>query len=165
MMAWAEVGAGDSEKPARSVSPMPKKYRYGPAQRCTNAFYAWLTEHGLGAKYRHLLTVRGRTTGIQRSIPVDVMTVAGFRWLVAGYGVVAWTRDVRVDGSVTLRRGKWNEHFTAVEVKDAEAIPVLRTYMITVPVTRAYFGAEAAAPAEKLLAELREHPVFRLVPA
>ena len=164
-MAWAEVGAGNSEKPARSVSPVTKKYHYGPAQRFTNACYSWMTERGVGARYRYLLTVRSRTTGIERSIPVDVMTVAGFRWLVAGYGVVAWTRDVRVDGSVTLRRGKWSEHFTAVEVNDADAIPVLRTYMITVPTTRAYFGTDAAAPSETLLAELREHPVFKLIRA
>ncbi|MGD0219844.1 MAG: nitroreductase/quinone reductase family protein [Acidimicrobiales bacterium] len=63
-----------------------------------------MTRLGIGANYRHILTVRGRRTGEVRSTPVDVMDLAGNRWLVAPYGISNWVRNVRVSGEVSLTR-------------------------------------------------------------
>jgi hypothetical protein len=52
--------------------------------RPINWVFRTMTRLGLGASYRHILTVRGRKTGRQYSTPVDVMQVGGQRWLVAG---------------------------------------------------------------------------------
>lgn len=56
---------------------MTKTYRITGGQRLVNAWFALLTRRGLGARYRHILTVAGRATGLPRSTPVDVMTVFG----------------------------------------------------------------------------------------
>ena len=63
---------------------MAKVYRHNTATRVTNWVFAVLTRLGMGASYRHLLTVSGRKTGQLYTTPVDVMDVGGQRWLVAG---------------------------------------------------------------------------------
>jgi deazaflavin-dependent oxidoreductase (nitroreductase family) len=141
---------------------MAKTYRLGTARRLANRVFQWMTSHGIGARYRYLLTVPGRKSGLARSTPVDVMEIDGTRWLVAAYGIVGWVHNARVAGSVTLARGHWSERFRAEEVTGAEALPVLRTYIRRVRVTRAYFDAGPDAGDEALLTDLRNHPVFRL---
>lgn len=54
------------------------------------------------AKYRYVLTVQGRKSGLARSTPVDVMEVDGPRWPVAPYGAVNWVTNVRAAGQVEL---------------------------------------------------------------
>jgi hypothetical protein len=83
---------------------MAKTYRLTPAQRAANSVFRMMTRLGIGANYRHILTVRGRRTGEVRSTPVDVMDLAGNRWLVAPYGISNWVRNVRVSGEVSLTR-------------------------------------------------------------
>jgi hypothetical protein len=77
---------------------MARTYRLGPGTRLINWMFTTLTKLGLGASYRHILTVRGRKTGRVYSTPVDGMEVGGHRWLVAGYGVVNWVHNARVRG-------------------------------------------------------------------
>ena len=50
----------------------------------------------------HLLTVRGRKSGLPRTTPVNLIEYQGRRWLVAPYGEVAWVRNVRAAGEVEL---------------------------------------------------------------
>jgi F420H(2)-dependent quinone reductase len=69
---------------------MARIYRQSTATRVTNWVFTTLTRLGIGASYRHLLTVRGRKTGQLRTTPVDVMETGGQRWLVAGYGPANW---------------------------------------------------------------------------
>jgi deazaflavin-dependent oxidoreductase (nitroreductase family) len=121
-----------------------------------------MTRLGLGASYRHILTVPGRKTGRLYSTPVDVMEVGGDRWLVAGYGPVNWVRNARAAGEVTLSRGGRTEKYTIAGASPAEAIPVLRKYLTDVRVVRPYFDAAPDAPDEVLEAELPRHPVLRL---
>lgn len=120
---------------------------------------------GVGASYRYVLGVRGRKTGRIHSIPVDVMELDGRQWLVAPYGISNWVRNVRVSGEVTLTRGGRTETFKTQEGGAPEAIPVLRKYMVEVPVTRPYFSAASDSPDDAIAAELPRHPVFRLIPA
>jgi len=65
---------------------MAKTYRHHSGTRLINSWFHTLTRLGLGASYRHMLTVRGRKTGRLHSTPVDVIEAGGHRWLVAGYG-------------------------------------------------------------------------------
>src|SRR6266542_3436078 len=95
-----------------------------------------MTRIGVGASYRHILTVPGRRTGRLHSTPVDVMQVGGARWLVAGYGPANWVRNARAAGEVTLSRGTRTEAFGIAEAAPEEAVQVLRTYMTEVRVTR-----------------------------
>ena len=141
---------------------MAKVYRLGVGTRTTNWIFRELTELGLGAKYRHILTVPGRKTGKLYSTPVDVMEQGGRRWLVAGYGPSSWVLNARATGEVTLTRGGHSERLTVHDVEPAEAIPVLRQYMTEIKVTRRYFDANPSSTDEAVAHELSRHPVLRL---
>jgi hypothetical protein len=90
------------------------------------------------------------------------MSHNGSLWLVAGYGPTNWVKNARVAEMVTLSRGRRAERFTVHEVTPAEAVPVLRQYMQTVRVTRAYFDADPDAPDNAIESELLRHPALRL---
>jgi deazaflavin-dependent oxidoreductase (nitroreductase family) len=130
-----------------------------------NSLFRALTRLGLGASCRHILTVPGRTTGRLYSTPVDIIDLDDQRWLVAGYGVTNWVRNVRAAGEVTLTRGRRSHRFGVEEAEARAAVPVLRKYMSEIRVTRPYFDAAPDSPDEDVAAELPRHPAFRLIPA
>ncbi len=118
---------------------MAKTYRMDGTQRVINGIYRWLTDRGLGAEFRQILTVRGRQAGEPRSLPVDVLEVDGSSWLVSPYGLVNWVRNVRAAGTRTLRRGGTETAWRATEVAGPEAVPVIRAHLRAVPVTQPYW--------------------------
>ncbi len=142
---------------------MAKTYRVGRWQRAINAVFTRLALVGLGPKYLHILTVPGRRSGIQRSVPVDVMDAGGERYLVAPYGDVNWVRNLRVAKTATLRRGRQVHPYDAVEIAPGLALPVIREYVRSVPVTKAYWDIDAHSCDEDVLKEAEGHPVFQLV--
>jgi len=73
---------------------MAKEYRRALTTRAINWSFQQLTRLGLGASYRHILTVPGRKTGQLRSTPVDVIDVNGHRWLVTGNGPANWVLNI-----------------------------------------------------------------------
>jgi deazaflavin-dependent oxidoreductase (nitroreductase family) len=77
---------------------MARTYPRNAATQVINWVFTTMTRLGVGASYRHLLTVRGRKTGQLRTTPVDVMDTGGQRWLVAGYGPANWVRNARAAG-------------------------------------------------------------------
>jgi len=144
---------------------MAKTYRRHLGTRLINAWFRTLTKLGLGASYRHILTVRGRKTGRPHSTPVDVIEVGGDRWLVAGYGPANWVLNTRAAGEVTLSRGGRSETYKVAEAAAEDAVPVLRKYIAVIRVTRPYFDASPNSSDEAIAAELTRHAVFRLIPA
>lgn len=142
---------------------MAKTRGSGVGVRAVDGAFRLLTGLGLGASYRHLLSVRGRRTGRVYTTPVDVMELEGRRWLVAAYGPSSWVRNARAAGEVTLRRGRRSRTYGVIEPDPAEAVPVLRRYLTEVRVVRPYFDASAESPDGALLAELPRHPVLALV--
>ncbi len=144
---------------------MAKTYRLSPGTRLINSIFRALTRLGLGASYRHILTVPGRKTGRLYSTPVDIIELDDERWLVAGYGATNWVRNVRAAGEVTLSRGRQSHRFRVEEADGPAAVPVLRKYMTEIRVTRPYFDAAPDSPDEDVAAELPRHAVFRLIPA
>jgi len=143
---------------------MAKTYRLNLGTRLINSVFRLMTKLGIGASYRHILTVRGQKSGRLYSTPVDVLEVSGDRWLVAGYGPVRWVRNARAAGEVTLSRGGRSEKFRVEEASVEAAIPVLRAYIGEIKVTRAYFDANPDSPDDAIAAELERHAVFRLIP-
>jgi deazaflavin-dependent oxidoreductase (nitroreductase family) len=132
------------------------------ATRLINRPFAWLARRGLGADFRHVLTVRGRVSGKPYSTPVDAIEQDGRGWLVAPYGVTNWVRNARAAGEVELRRGDRIERMRVREASSDEAVPILRHYLEVVPVTRPYFDVGPDATEETLAAEVERHPVFQL---
>jgi deazaflavin-dependent oxidoreductase (nitroreductase family) len=143
---------------------MAKTYRRSFGTRLINSLFRAMTRLGLGASYRHILTVPGRKTGRLYSTPVDIINVEGQHWLVAGYGPASWVRNVRAAGEATLSRGRRSYRFKVEEAEAADAVPVLRKYIGEIRVTRPYFDATPDSPDEEIAAELTRHTVFRLIP-
>lgn len=143
---------------------MAKSYRPGLVTRLVNRWFRLLTDLGLGASYRHVLTVTGRRERPPVSTPVDVIETNGSHWLVAGYGPASWVENARASGEVTLSRGGRTQTYSIEAPRAPEAIGVLRTYMAEIRVTRAYFDATPDSTDEAVAAELPRHAVFRLLP-
>jgi deazaflavin-dependent oxidoreductase (nitroreductase family) len=142
---------------------MAKTYRLGPGRRMVNRFIRALLAAGLLRSHYALLTVTGRRTGRRLSMPVRPIGHDGQRFLVAPYGPVAWVRNARAAGRVTLTRGRRSETVAIVEQPPASSGAVLQAYVRAVPVTRPYFDARPDDPPERFTAEADKHPVFRIV--
>jgi deazaflavin-dependent oxidoreductase (nitroreductase family) len=140
-----------------------KSYHRHVGVRLINRWFTALTALGLGASYRHILTVPGRRSGVPHSTPVDVIEADGQRWLVAGYGPANWVLNTRAAGQVQLARGRRTATYTVQEPIAEDAVPVLRAYICKIRVTRPYFDATPNSPDEAIAAELPRHPVFRLI--
>jgi deazaflavin-dependent oxidoreductase (nitroreductase family) len=118
-----------------------------------------------------LLTVRGRTSGIPRSTPVDAFTDAGGDlWLVATHTARAqWVRNLRAVGEGRLSRGREDVPFTARELPADEGAVILARVVaprLARPwggfVLRRTLGLPAHPDAGQLAEAVREHPVFAL---
>ncbi|HYQ33988.1 MAG TPA: nitroreductase/quinone reductase family protein, partial [Lapillicoccus sp.] len=106
--------------------------RYIQATRGDVAFMKvvrWLTDHGVSLMGSRVLTVRGRKTGTLQSVPVNLLTLDGKRYLVAPRGHTQWVRNVRVAGEAELRVGRRVERVRLVEVPATDRVPVLRVYL------------------------------------
>jgi deazaflavin-dependent oxidoreductase (nitroreductase family) len=108
--------------PIRYVAP-------SRGDRIFNAIVGWLTRHGISIAGSRVLAVRGRTSGEIRTTVVNLLTLDGERYLVAPRGTTQWVRNVRASGSGELRRGRTATAFAAVELSDADKLPVLRAYL------------------------------------
>ena len=141
---------------------MAKTYRLTFGRRLVNRFVRALLSVGLGPTSTYLLTASGRTSGKPRSTPVRLVEAGAERWLVAPYGEVAWVRNARAAGRVTLTRGRRSETVPVVELGPDQSGPVLKRYVSQVPITRPYFDATPDSPLEAFAAEAQRHPVFRI---
>jgi deazaflavin-dependent oxidoreductase (nitroreductase family) len=141
--------------------------RYIRATRGTavfNGIVAWLTRIGVSIYGSRVLAVRGRKSGEWRTVPVNLLTHGGVRYLVAPRGHTQWVRNLRVAGDGELRVGRRVEVFTATELADDDKPPVLREYLRRWKFEVGVFfdGVDAAASDEKLRSIAPGYPVFRL---
>lgn len=114
-----------------------------------------------------LLSVAGRKSGKLYTTPVALVEQPDARWLVAAFGEVNWVHNLRAAGSARLTRGRRSETVTAIELRAAEAAPVLKQFLTTfrlVPFIPPYFAVAAGAPLTDFEREAAAHPVFRIVP-
>ena len=110
------------------------------------------------------LRVRGRSSGEWRSTPVNVLTFAGARYLVAPRGVTQWVRNLRAAGGGELRVGRRAEAFVAHELSDEAKAPVLREYIRRWKwEVGAFFpGLSADSSDDELAIAATGFPVFRI---
>jgi len=142
---------------------MAATYEKTALRRLGNALITPLARFGLAGKRTHILTVTGRRSGRRYSTPVQLVLDGGDRWLVAPYGEREWVRNARAAGEVALTRARRTTTHRIEQVAPEEAAPVLREYLRTTPIVKAYFDVDADAPLEAFAAEAARHPVFRLV--
>jgi hypothetical protein len=126
-----------------------------------------MTRAGISVWGSRLLRVRGRKSGEWHSHPVNLLTYEGRQYLVAPRGLTQWVRNIRVAGRGELVLGGNVEPFEAVEIPDAEKIPILRAYLKRWKVEVGVFfqGVSADSGEEELKRIAPDHPVFRIDPA
>jgi len=74
----------------------------------------------------YLLTVRGRKSGLPRTVSLALIQRNGKRYVGSVYGIVDWVRNLRATGEAVLTRGRRSETVTARELPTGEAALVLR---------------------------------------
>jgi deazaflavin-dependent oxidoreductase (nitroreductase family) len=132
--------------------------------KVVNPLVAYLTRLGISVWGSRVLAVRGRTTGEVRTVPVNVLTLDGERYLVAPRGVTQWVRNIRVAGTGELRVGRRREDISVEELDDTDKPDVLRAYLRRWKweVGQFFDGVDPDASDAELLAVAPGYPVFLL---
>ena len=132
--------------------------------RLFNSLIAGLARLGIGVYGARILAVRGRKSGQWRTIPVNLLELAGSRYIVAPRGETEWVRNLRASKSGELRLGTRWEPFKATELADADKIPILRAYVAKwwFEVKRFFELSGPNAPDSEIARIASSHPVFRI---
>ncbi|HLC05322.1 MAG TPA: nitroreductase/quinone reductase family protein [Anaerolineales bacterium] len=142
---------------------MAKTFRISTARRLEGRLMNLFIRRGLAPPTMHVLSVRGRKTGLIRSNPIDHVLLGDDMWLVAPYREVQWVRNARAAGQVALSRGGRSESVRIVEASPAETAPVLRASIARDKYPRPYIDVGPDSPVEAFIAEAPRHPVFRVL--
>ena len=135
-----------------------------PVERVFNRVFGALVGLGIGLPHNWLLEVAGRRSGRIHATPVDVLTLGGRRYLVAGRGEAQWVRNARAAGRIALRKGGRREALRVVAVPDGDKPPVLKAYLDRFRRTvQRYFPVAAGSPVEQFVPLAPRYPVFELV--
>lgn len=132
-----------------------------------NRITKWMTARGISVLGSRVLAVRGRKSGEVRTTVVNLFTYEGDRYLLAPRGHTQWVRNLRSAGAGELRLGRRTQHFTPVEIADADKEPLIRLYLRKWAwETGAFFdGLKADSPTADITAAAPGFPVFRIDPA
>ena len=114
-----------------------------------------------GSYPMYLFTVRGRKSGLPRTVVLAIMERNGKRYVGSPYGIVDWVRNLRAAGEAILTRGRRAETVNARELPKDEAALVLRADIKRNPFAR-YFGVTADSSLEEFERAVLTHPVFVL---
>ncbi|MGH2406554.1 MAG: nitroreductase family deazaflavin-dependent oxidoreductase [Candidatus Limnocylindrales bacterium] len=119
-----------------------------------------------------LLTVRGRSSGLPRTVAVAILEVDGHRYVQSPFGEVEWVRNLRAARAATITKGHDREAVEAIELTPEAEGPVLRQALapyLRFRLVRAmlgrYFRLGTDANSDDDVAEARRHPMFELRPA
>ncbi len=137
------------------------------AARAANTVIRWLAELGISIVGTRALRVRGRKSGKQRAVVINLLTVDGVDYLVSPRGNTQWARNVRAAGVVEVGPRWRRRRARASEVDNAAKPELLRRYL-----ARWYWqvkdyvgGLTPDSTDEQLLAGATRIPVFALEPA
>jgi len=109
---------------------MPTRYEEpSRVAQAANAAIRWLAEMGISIAGTRAFRVRGRKTGKQRGVVINLLTVDGVDYLVSPRGDTQWARNVRAAGVVEMGP-RWRSELTRVsEVDDSSKPELLRRYL------------------------------------
>ena len=135
--------------------------------QAANTVIRWLAELGISIAGTRAMRVRGRKSGKQRGVVINLLTVDGVDYLVSPRGNTQWARNVRAAGVVEVGP-RWRSELARVsEVEDAAKPELLRRYL-----ARWYWqvkgyvgGLTPDSTDEQMLAAAPTIPVFVLVPS
>ncbi len=117
---------------------------------------------GTGNYPMYLLTVRGRKSGLPRTIPIVIIERNGQRYVGSVYGIVDWVRNLRAAGEAVLTRGRRSETVKVRELPRGEAALVLQEDVKGGnPFARSY-GVTVDSSFEEFERAVLTHPLFLL---
>lgn len=147
-----------------SGSPSPYYLKGSPLNVRLNGVIGWLARRGVSLMGSAELSVRGRKSGQMQRVPVNPFTYEDGQYLVSARGHSQWVRNMRAAGGGELRVGRKVRAFTAVEIPDAEKLPVLRGYLEKWgwEVNQYFKGVTAKSTDAEIEAAAADHPVFRI---
>src|SRR5579863_1499364 len=133
-------------------------------ERIFNRVYGFLVGMGVGFSYNYLLQVKGRKSGKTYSTPIDLLELAGKRFLVAPRGRTQWVRNAESAGEVMLKKGSARQRYRLRTLSDAEKPPILKAYLdrFKSEVQR-YFPVAAGSPVESFHKVVESYPAFELI--
>src|SRR5208337_4953471 len=139
----------------------------GRATQAANRVIRWLAELGISIAGTQALRVRGRKSGKQRGVVINLLTVDGVDYVVSPRGNTQWARNVRAAGVVEMGP-RWRRQRALVsEVDDAAKPELLRRYL-----ARWYWqvkdyvgGLTPDSSDDQLRAAAATIPVFKLAAA
>ena len=116
-----------------------------------------------------LLTVRGRKSGVPRTVPVAIVREGDAEYLFSPFGEVAWVHNMRAAGTAEIGRGRRRRTVDAREITPAEAAPHLEAALrsiLRIPglgsMIAGWYGITKASTSADYLAAAHRHPGFEL---
>ena len=158
----------DPNATAAGRDTTPRSHYRAPGWFTRNVFnriVRGLTGAGRSVRGSRVLAVRGRRSGQWRTVPVNLLTHEGARYLVAPRGETDWVRNIRAAGGGELRLGRRSEPFEARELPDADKPDVLRAYLRHWKAEVGVFfdGVGPDSPVTEVERIAPRHPVFEVV--
>lgn len=131
-------------------------------RRVLNPVLSTMVRLGVMPTRVQLLTIAGRKTGKQHSVPVSPVDLGGRTYLVSPRGNMQWVRNIRVAGKGQLRNGRRMRPITVTELPPYERAAVLKQYFREnrVAVGRYFTVNSTDASLSDFADEADRHPVF-----
>ena len=82
--------------------------------------------------FNGLITIRGRKSGLDRTIPLAIIDVAGRRWVWSPWGDVQWVQNLRAAGRATITVRGHKEDVAATELDATQRVDFFREVMAPV---------------------------------
>jgi len=123
---------------------------------------------GISVWGSRILEVPGRTSGIPRRTPVNLLDIDGRHYLVSPRGEGQWVKNVRANGGrLALLLGRRRLEMSALELSDGEKSPVLRAYLRRWKMEVGVFfdGVTADSDEADVQRIAPSHPIFVLTEA
>jgi deazaflavin-dependent oxidoreductase (nitroreductase family) len=128
----------------------------------TALLHAGVKLKGAGNYPMYLLTVRGRKSGLPRTVPIAIWEHNGKRYVGSVFGIVDWVRNLRAAGEAILTRGRRSETINVRELPQGEAALVLREDIKGGNPFARNYGVTADSSLEEFERAVLTHPVFVL---
>jgi len=153
-------------------TPNPMHYK-APGWFTRNIFnraVAGLTWLGISVMGSRVLETTGRTSGLPRRTPVNLLRLDGREYLVSPRGHGQWVRNVRAaDGRLALLLGRKRQAYVARELSpdDPATVSILRAYLRKWKAEVGVFfeGVGPDSSDAELAAIAVKHPTFELTRA
>lgn len=149
---------------------MPDPHYRKPGWLTRNVFnklVAAFVGAGFSVMGSRVLEVKGRTSGLPRRTPVNLLSLDGREYLVSPRGETEWVRNVRAGGGqLDLLLGGRRKSYLGRELADDEKVAVLRGYLKRWKAEVGVFfdGVGPDSTDEQIRTAAPRHPAFLLEP-